>query len=159
MDKLLKNGLYIAGGALVVSSIVGFKKYEKVKAIFDVMDIEPESISKFDINIASKTIRFNLDVLLKNNSKEDLFVTGSAFAILKEIDLFYKDFYIATAKVSINEISIPGENQLIIKNIPVVVHAVNILQNITSLIDFKVENLGVIGIIEAFGKTYRIGEE
>lgn len=157
MKPIIKNALLIGGGAIVVSSLFGFKKYEKTKAIFDQMDIEPHSFS--DLNVSFSRLKFKLDVVLKNNSNDDLFVTGSAFAVLKAIDVYYKNNFIATANVNINEISIPNKNQLIIRNIDVSANTVNVLQNIRSFLDFKIEHIGVIGIVEAFGTTYRIGEE
>jgi hypothetical protein len=159
MKPIYKKLLIGGGAALVYSSIVGFKKFEKTKAIFEEMDIEPHAFSKLKIDFDNKRISFNLDVLLRNNTDDDLFVTGSAFAVLKEIDIFYKNNYMATAQVNINEISIPAENQLIVRNIPVMVHAVNLLQNATVFMNFNLNDLGIVGVVEAFGTTYRIGEE
>ena len=143
----------------MVSSIVGFQKVTKIKEIFDGMDIEPDIISNFDINFNEQTIRFNLDIKLTNNSLEDLYVTGASIVTLKQIILFYKDTYLATVNVNIGEIEIPRKSEYFLRKIPVAVDAVNVLQNITSLINFKIENLTVTGIINAMGNDYEIGAE
>lgn len=157
MNSNVKKALWIAGGALVVSSIVGFQKVSKIKGIFDEMDIDPDRISKFDVNIKEQRIRFNLDIKLTNNSLEDLYVTGASIVTLKQIILFYKETYLATVNVNIGEISIPKRSEFFLRNIPVEVDAVNVLQNITSLIDFKLSNLSMTGIINAMGNDYEIG--
>lgn len=158
MNTTLKNTLYVAGGALVFSSIVGFKKVSKIKTIFDAMEIKPDSYSKFDFNLSEAKIRFNLNVLLSNKTNEDLYVTGVSVATLKQIQLYYKGAFIGTANVNISEISIPANKLLLIKNIPIEVQAVNVLQNIKSLINFDINLLTVNGIIEVLGITYVIGE-
>lgn len=159
MNPTVKKGLLIAGGLLVVSSIVGFQKVTKIKEIFDEMDIEPDIISNFDFNLKQQTIRFNLDIKLTNNSLEDLYVTGASIVTLKQIILFYKDTYLATVDVNIGEIEIPKKSKFYLRKIPVAVDAVNVLQNITSLINFKIENLTITGVINAMGNDYEIGAE
>lgn len=157
MKPIIKNGLLIAGGALIVSSLLGFKKYEKVKAIFDQMDIVPNWVSK--INLSWGRVKFSLDIKLINNSNDDLFVTGSGVAELKQVIIFFKNNYLATVNVSLSEISIPSKNVLIVKNIPVEVNTGTALSNASSFLNRKVSNFTIIGVVEAFGTTYKIGEE
>lgn len=158
MNTNLKKVLYVAGGALVVSSIVGFQKVSKIKNIFDKMEITPDSFSKFSPDIPKALIRFNLNVKLSNKISDDLYVTGVSVATLKEIIIFYKGTYIATAKVNITEISIPGNTDLIIKNIPVEVAGVNVLQNVTSFLNFDFNLITVKGVIRVLNVDYLIGE-
>jgi hypothetical protein len=157
MKPIIKNGLLIAGGALIVSSILGFKKYEKAKAIFDQMDIVPNWVSK--INLSWDRLKFSLDIKLINNSNDDLFVTGSGVAELKQVIIFFKNNYLATANVSLSEISIPSKNVLIVKGIPIEVNTGTALSNASSFLNVKLSDFTIIGIVEAFGTTYKIGEE
>lgn len=158
MNANIKKVLYVAGGALVVSSIYGFQKVSKIKNIFDKMDIKPDSFSKFSPDFQNALIRFNLNVKLSNKVSDDLYVTGVSVATLKEIIVFYKGTYIATAKVNIIEISIPGNTDLIIKNIPVEVAGVNVLQNVTSFLNFDFNLITVKGVIRVLNVDYLIGE-
>lgn len=142
---------------MVVSSIVGFQKVTKIKEIFDEMDIDPDRITKFDISW--KRIKFNLDIRLRNNSNEDLYLTGASIVTLKQIIIFYKNTYLATVDVNIGEIEIPRKSDFFLKDIPVEVDLINTLQNISSLVDFKLENIATTGIINAMGNDYLIGGE
>lgn len=157
MKPIIKKTLLIAGGALIVSSILGFKKFEKVKAIFDQMDIVPDWVSK--LNLSWDRVKFSLDIKLINNSNDDLFVTGSGVAELKQVIIFFKNNYLATVNVSLSEISIPSKNVLIVKNIPVEVSTGTALSNASSFLNVKVSDFTVIGVVEAFGTTYKIGEQ
>lgn len=159
MNSTVKKVLWGSLGALVIASIVGFQKVTKIKSIFDKMDILPDRISKFDFNLSLQKIRFNLDVKLVNNSMDDLFVTGASFATLKQVIIFYKDTYLATANVNLNSIQIPKKGSFVLQNIPVEVDAINVLQNITSLVNFDVAKMGITGIITALGNDYEIGAE
>lgn len=156
MNPTTKKILLIAGGALVVSSIVGFQKVTKIKEIFDEMDIVPDIVKNFDINLKGR-IRFDLDIKLINKSNEDLYVTGVGLVTLKQIILFYKDTYLATVDVNIGEIEIPAKSEFYLRKIPIEVDGVNVLQNIRSLIDFNINNLATTGIINAMGNDYEIG--
>lgn len=155
MNSLLKKALWIGGGAAVISSIVGFQKFNKIKAIFDQMDIDPHWISKPNISLAN--IKFNLDVKLTNNSVDNLFVTGASVAQLKQIDIYYKNVFLATVNVQLTEISIPAKSFLIIKNIPVRVSTGTALSNISAFRKPNIADFRIIGIIEALGATYEVG--
>jgi len=155
MEPILKKALWIGGGALVISSIMGFQKFNKVKAIFDAMEIVPDAISK--INVSLQLLRFNLNVKLINNSADDLFVSGASVAQLKKIDIYFKNVYLATANVSLTEVAIPGRNSLVIKNIPVEVSTGTALANASSFFNPKLSDFQIVGIVEAMGSTYEVG--
>ncbi|MFY0481675.1 hypothetical protein ACI6PS_03645 [Flavobacterium sp. PLA-1-15] len=157
MNPTTKKILWIAGGALVVSSIVGFQKVTKIKEIFDEMDIDPDRIDK--VNISFDRIKFNLDIRLRNNSMEDLFVTGASIVTLKQIIIFHKNTYLATVNLNIGEIEIPRKSDFFLRNIPVTVDTVNTMQNIRELADFNLNNIAITGIINAMGNDYEIGTE
>lgn len=157
MTTTVKKILWASAGLLVAASIFGFKKVSKIKEIFEGMDILPDRISKFDASFTR--LKFNLDIKLVNNSNEDLYVTGGSIVSLKQIIIFYRDTYLATVNVALNSIEIPKKGFYILRDIPVEVDLINVLQNATSLANFKMSELGITGIINAMGNDYEIGAE
>jgi hypothetical protein len=156
MKPLLRNVL-IASGILIAGGLYfGYRKIKKIQGIFEKMTIEPFGVS--NVNISLSRIVFNLDVKLTNPTNDDLFVTGSAVADLKRVTIYYKGSYMATANVELNEVSIPKNDVLVVHNIPVVADTKNILVNAVSLLNFKVADITVKGIVSVLGNEYVIGE-
>lgn len=158
--KSLSTKTIVIGGVttlVVAGMITAGVKASRVKGIFDLMEIAPEHASKFKIDIDN--LKFNLDVKLTNNSDDDLFMTGAGIASLRSIRIYYAGTYMATADVDMHEIEIAGKKSLIIKNIRVAVDWTTVLVTIKEIVKFDLEKIGIIGIVEALGKTYEIGKE
>lgn len=156
MKPILKNILIIS--TLVVGGLAfyGYKKLQQIKAIFSVMEILPVGFSNFDFNLKSGKIRMKIDVKLINNSTDDLFVSGAGLAVLKKIVILYKGVYLGEGEVNINAIHLPANNVLIIKNTPIEGSAMNLLANAKNLMNFSIDDVTIIGTIEAMGKQYEI---
>lgn len=152
----MKTSTKIAIGLFIILGVtvgLAINKIKKLKETFEKITIEPINVRNIKIN--SGNLNFNVDVLFINPTLNDFNVKGY-IVNLKQLKFFYKGQYIATASAVFSEISIPANNQLIIKNIPVTAPVVNVLQNIVNLIDFKAENLGVVAIVEIAGKEFTI---
>lgn len=152
IKKILLISTVIVGGF----AYYGYKKLQQIKAIFAAMEIVPVGFSNFDFNLKSGKIRMNIDVKLINNSKDDLFVTGAGLAVLKRIVILYKGVYLGEGEVNINSIHIPAANALVIKNTPIEGSAMNLLSNAASLMNFSINDVTIIGTVEAMGKQYEI---
>jgi hypothetical protein len=156
MKPIVKNLIIIATFVAGGLAYYGYKKLLQIKAIFSVMEILPVGFSNFDFNLKSGKIRMNIDVKLINHSKDDLFVTGAGFAVLKKIVILYKGVYLGEGEVNINSIHLPAENVLVIKNTPIEGSAMNLLANAKNLMNFNLDDVTIIGTIEAMGKQYEI---
>lgn len=143
--------------------IYGYNKAKTLVGIFDKMTIAPAGISNVDVSL--DRFKFNIDVKLTNPTQEDFTVSGYGLAELQEISIFYDGLYIATSQVNLSEISIPGENELIIHNIAVEVpkplqfvanNIATIGQMIIDFNKFNISKLSTTGIINVAGQTIEI---
>ncbi len=152
----LKKILLFSGLALGGLALYGYNKAMNLKSIFDKMTISPDGFSGLDVSL--ERIKFNLDVKITNPTSEDFIVSGSAFADLKKLFIYYKGKYIATADVDLNQVSIPHNNSIVFHNIPVVVSSGTVLDNISSLIDFSMNDITITGQINFLGSQYLIAQ-
>jgi hypothetical protein len=152
----MKTSTKIAVGigiAIAISVGIAYNKIQKLKKTFEKITIEP--INLRNVKITQGNINFNVDVLFFNPTSENFSIKGYVVN-LKSVKFFYKGQYIATANAVFSEISIPANNQLVVKNIPVSAPVLSVLQNVVSLIDFKVQDLKVVAVIEIAGKEFII---
>lgn len=158
--KLNKRTLLIGGGLLLLASTAyGIDKAKRIALIFEKMDIEPVRVSNFKPDFREKQVSFYVDVKLTNNVNDDLFITGASVAKLSRLHLFYNRVFLGTAIVNITTISVPANNELIIKDIPVIVPMINALKSAPDLARFNPDLLEVTGEVTVLQKVYRIGEE
>lgn len=153
MKSTTKKILFGAGVGLVILGYMAYAKIEKIKAIFDKIDIKPVAIRNLKISFSS--ISLVTDILLKNTSNEDLNIKGYLVS-LKRLNFFYSGKYIGTAKPTLSEIEIPANNELLFKNIPVELPPSTILTNIVELSSFDTNKLTVEAVIDVANKEYYI---
>lgn len=158
--------LILAGcGVLAVSGYIAYEKAQKIQAIFDKMDIEPAFMRNFDFNLSSGLVRFDLDVKLTNTTDDDLYLTGLGVSRLKQLIIYYKDIKISNANLTVNAISIPSKNSLIIHNIHVVSNLLEVIKAgaadpagvFASFQDFSMKNIDCEIVVEVLGREYTIG--
>lgn len=149
--KVLLGAIAIIG----LMAIYGYKKAQKLYAIFEKMTIEPNSVPKIlDVNL--KTIKFSIDIIMRNPTVEDFAVSGY-IATLTKVKMFYNNIFIGVANVSIDEISVPQQGTLILHNIPITVPITNLLNEANNLIDFDINKLAFTGTIQVAGNEFEIG--
>lgn len=153
MKPTTKKLLIGAGIFLTGLAVWGYYRAKRLKAVFDAMTIKPVRITNLKVTLTS--ITFNLDILLQNNTTEDFNVRGYS-ASLRRVLIYYKGQFLGQAVANITAISIPKLNQLVIHNLPVQVATVNILSNIMTITELRVEDLTIIAEVEALGRTYMI---
>lgn len=141
------------GVAVSIGGIIAYNKFKKLIGTFSKIEIEP--INLRNVKIQSGIINFNVDISLSNPTSEN-FAIKTSIAKLEKVNFFYKGNYIATANAVFNEISIPANNKLIIKNIPVSAPVVSVLQNIFNFLDFKEEHLSAKAFVNVAGKQFII---
>ena len=154
MRPILKNILIISVLAIAGAATFGYKKVVELQESFYKIAIAPFWVK--NLRIGLKEIKFDLDIVLKNSSSNDFYVTGSVIATLTRLHLIYKGTVIGTANVNLTEIAIPAFGQTIIKDIPITVSTGNLLNNVTSVQDFM-KNFSVIGFVDILGTEYQIG--
>ena len=160
MTSTIKN-LLIVGGLIAAGSIVlTTRKVTKLVAIFDKMTIKPSSFPR-NIRLSFQQIRFNIDIVLANPTREDFAVSGYV-ATLTQVAVFYKDNFLGVANVSIDEISVPAYRTLILKDIDIAVATSTALNAIPGLITQMqtmsfMDDLKFTGVVEVLGSYYEIG--
>jgi hypothetical protein len=154
MTPIIKK-LAISGGLILLGSIlVGYNKVSQLAETFNKIAIAPYGVR--NIRIGFNEIKFDLDIILKNNDINDFYVTGSVAATLTRIEILYKGSIIGTAFVNISEIGIPAYSSTILKNIPIVIPTAQIINNLPNLQDIQ-NNLTIIGYVEVLGSEHQIG--
>lgn len=126
------------------------------------MTIKPNSLPK-NIRFSNpnklgipQTMNFDIDILLKNPAYEDFAVTGYV-ATLVQVNAFFKNKYVGSADVFIDEISVPANDILILHDIPMSVNYLNALQNINDIENLTINDFSFTGVIEVLGVKYEIG--
>lgn len=154
MKPIVKNILIISGLLLAGSVILVKKKVEELQLTFDRMTMSLYLVK--NVRIGFKEIKFDLDVLLKNNTVLDFFVTGSAVATLTRLQILYENNIIGMAHVNISEISVPAYQSIVLKNIPIVISTSNFINNLAN-IENLIKNFEIIGFVDVLGVEYQIG--
>jgi hypothetical protein len=139
---------------LIGAAVIAANKAVKLKETFDKMTIKPVWISKIKITLTQ--LSFNLDIKITNPTGDDFALSGFSAAALKRVNIFYKGTYFGSAVANITEISIPNNNELIIRNLPVVVATQNILSNIMTIENISVNDLTIQAVVTVLGKDYII---
>ena len=88
MNKTVRNVAIAGAGLLAISAWAGVNKVKRTAAIFETMDIEPHYITKPSIDWKTQRVSFYLDIILTNNSNDDLFLSGLNIARLKRVKIF-----------------------------------------------------------------------
>lgn len=153
MKPIIKKALIVSGVSLALLGVLAYNKVQKLKRVFESLKIEPKNIKNLKISLTS--ITFTTDILFVNPTNEDFLVSGYV-ASLKRLNFFYSGKYIATIKPVINEISIPANNQLLFKNLPVVLPTAEILGSIMELTAFDINKLTIEAFIDVAGSEYSI---
>jgi hypothetical protein len=148
---LLLSGLAIAG-----ISIWGYQKVKKLQAIFEKMTIQPIGFS--NVNVSFERIKFNIDVEIVNPTNDDFDVTGSHFANLNKLLIFYKGTYIATADTKFTSVSVPHKNSIVFQNIPVEVSTKTAFNNVLNFLTFTTDDITIKGVVSILGNEYTINE-
>lgn len=145
----------VIGSALVIGALafMSFRKIQKLKRIFEQLQIKPVGIKNFKATLTD--IRFDTDILFVNPTNEVFDISGYVASLVR-LNFFYSNNYIGTAKPTVTEITIPAQNQLLFKNIPVVLPTSAILQNLMTLTAFDINKLEVEAVISVAGKEYFI---
>ncbi len=162
MKPLTKN-LILLGGALIAGSfLIGLEKVSKLTAIFDKMTIKPNSLPR-NVRASLSQIKFNIDIILSNPTKEDFAVSGYV-ATLSQVVVYYKGTFLGVAQVAIDQISVPAYQTLVLKNIEIVVATTTILNNVSTLATAMdnmtvnlLNDLEFVGVVEVLGSYYEIG--
>jgi hypothetical protein len=153
MKPAVKKILLGSAVAISVLSFLAYRKIKQLQEIFSLIEITPVDFR--NLKISTKTIEFDLDIKFTNPTGENFNVKGYV-ATLQRLNFFYSGIYIGTANKVFNELSVPANNQLIVKNIPVVLPTTTILQNATNLIDFDFNKLQVQAVVSIGSTEYYI---
>lgn len=138
---------------LALISFYGYKKAMKLKALFEKLEIKPTGFRELKTSLTD--IRLKIDIVFINPATEDFEVSGY-IAQLNRLNFFYKGVYLATAKASLSEISIPAKNELKISNIPVVLPTASVVANLVEFTIFDINKLSVEAVIEVAGTEFYI---
>lgn len=141
------------GVATVAGSVYAYNKVQKLIKVFEQITISPKNISNLKISL--KQISFTTDLLFSNPTNENFDVSGYV-ATLVRLNFFYNGNYMATAKPIVNEITIPAQNQLLFKNIPIVLSTENLVYQLNDLINFDTNKLTVEAVVKVGNTEYYI---
>lgn len=147
----MKTGYKVLIGLGIVvflTSIFGVKKAKEMQILFSKLTIKPLNFRNFSGNL--KTIKFYCDVVLKNPTDIDFEVNGYLIK-LTQLNFYYDGKFLATSYQNITDISIPANNELLLKNILVEVNVINALQNANELYNFSYDKLTVEAIVNVAG--------
>lgn len=153
MKPIVKKVLIFTGISFAVLGVMTYAKIQKLKRVFEKLEIKPVNIKNLKLSFTS--ITFTTDVLFVNPTNEEFSVSGY-IASLKRLNFFYSGKYIATVKPVIDEISIPANNQLLFKNLPVVLPTAQILGSIMELTAFDAAKLTIEAFVDVAGSEYSI---
>lgn len=160
----MKRGtLLIAGGvALLFLGYQAKRKVERLAAIFSSMTIKPYGLPRDVKLVGLKNLSFVTDIILENPTAEDFSVSGY-IAVLESISVHYRDRYLGSALVDVEEVSVPANRTLVLHDLKVTIATGEILDNLFDLylalsgggdpwgeVTFK-------GVIDAPGGPYQIG--
>lgn len=153
----LKNVAIIAGLFIAGSALLAINKVKGLASIFDHMTIKPNSFPK-QVKTTLTSITFNIDIRISNPTKEPFAVSGY-IATLKRIDVFYKDNFIGSADLLLDEISVPANGHTILRDVRIAVAPAVLLQNIMTLAQqlttsMNLNDLKFIGVIDVLGTEY-----
>lgn len=141
------------GAVLVLIAIYGYKKAMKLKEIFAKIDIKPAGFRNLKMSLTD--IRLDVDVVMINTTGEDFSVNGY-IAKLNRLNFFYKGKYLATAKPSLAELSIPANNQLKLTNVPVILPTASVVAQAMEFLSFDINKLSVEAVVEVAGSEIYI---
>lgn len=150
----LKNILIVAGLFVAGSFILVKKKVDELQATFDKMTMSLYLAR--NVRIGLKEIKFDLDIILKNNSNLDFFVSGSAVATLTRLQILYQNNIIGVAHVNISEIALPAYDSIVLKDIPIIISTSNFVNNLSN-INNLIKNFEIIGFVNVLGIEYQVG--
>lgn len=147
----LKTRTKIVIGIVVLIALItfyGYRKAMKLKALFEKITISPSGFRNLKMSLTD--IRLDVDVVFYNPTGDNFEVSGY-IATLNRLNFFYNGKYLATAKTSLDEISIPANNQLKISNIPVVLPTASVVAYTMDFLTFDINKLTVEAVIEVAG--------
>lgn len=153
MKPAVKNTLIVSGLLLGAVALFAYEKIERLKRVFENLIIRPKNFRELKVSLTN--ISFVVDLLITNPTNENFDVSGYV-ATLRRVNFFYNGNYVGTAKPQISEIDIPAKNQLQLNNIPVVLPAKAILQNIMEITAFDLNKLSVEAVVSIAGTEYYI---
>lgn len=133
---------------LVLISIYGYRKAKKLKAIFEQITISPTGFRNLKMSLTD--IRLAVDVEMFNPTTDNFDVSGY-IVTLNRLNFFYKGKYLATAKPSLSDVSIPANDRLKISNIPVVLPTSSVVAYAMEFLTFDMAKLSVEAVIEVAG--------
>lgn len=146
---LILIGLFIAG-----SIALGYKKVTDLQDTFFKLTTAPYYFKNVRVGISE--IKFDLDVIFKNPTLNDFYVTGSVFATLNKLHIIYQGKVIGIATLDLTELSIPANGQTVISDIPVTIPTASVLANIMNLPDIMA-NFTIVAFVDILGTEYQLG--
>lgn len=153
MTSKQKKIAIIATTGIAVVGYYLYKRVQELKEIFLNLNITPVGLKNLKINTTQ--ITFDTDLLIVNTTEKDLNINGY-FAQLVRLNLFYDNKYIGTTKPVVSEIAIPSRNQLLFKNLPVIIPVTNIISAVLNFTNFNLDKLSVEAVFRVGGKEYYI---
>jgi hypothetical protein len=146
---LILIGLFIAGAVTL-----GYQKVTDLQDTFYKLTTAPYFFKNVRVGISE--IKFDLDVIFKNPTPNDFYVTGSVFATLNKLHIMYQGKLIGIATLNLTELSIPANGQTVISNIPVTIPTSSVLANVMNLPDVMA-NFTIVAFVDILGTEYQIG--
>lgn len=161
MKTIHKVGIAAATVAVVLA-IKAAERAKQLAAIFEKMTIKPYGLPRDVDLVGLKELRFTTDIILTNPTVEDFSVSGYV-AVLDKVIVEYRGEFLGSAKVEIEEISVPAKDTLILHDIRIVIATGVLLDNLVDLYDMLKSGGGdwkdvtLKGLIDAPGGPYEIG--
>lgn len=152
----MKTGTKIVIGItifLFFLGVYGYRKAIKLKNLFDKIEIMPSGLR--NLKVSSSRVSFEISVTLTNPTTDNFELNGYLVK-LERLNFFYKGKYLATAKPALSSITILAQNQLEIKNVPVVLPTATVVANTLEFLNFDMANLTVEAVLDVAGSEYYI---
>jgi hypothetical protein len=132
------------------------RKTNQAFTIMENLQIKPIRIS--NIKLKLNNISFNLDLELFNPTNESLNINTFGLASLTRITLYYNNIFLGESNVNQENFFINENSSTIIKNIPININTLNILDVLPDFISGKpaLNKFRANATISALGQDYTI---
>lgn len=142
-----------AGFFIGLLAYLGYNKFQRLKKVFEYINIELVGIK--NLKISNKSIDFNVNVKFVNRSSED-FSINSSLVKLKTLNFYYKGKFVGTAHPNLVQISIPKYNELVVENIPATIPVSAIFSNLNEILSFNADYITIDAIVMVAGYEFII---
>jgi hypothetical protein len=163
MKPALRNVLIGAAVLGAFAIIYAKDTIDSALTVFEKITMKPSSFPKqlklWENNALyiPQKFSFNIDILISNPAFQEFYVTGFGVVTLKTISIYWKDFFIGTANLGLDEITVPPQSSFILKDVHFEGNTLPILNNLNEFVEMNIADLKFTGTIEALGLTYEIG--